>query len=239
MNSDEKAAFNACLREALLRHDQRNSVLDHGPQISFEQAVDQVASVFRMQQDAFEPWGSAAEEKIGARLQEGLVEYGRQFKSFPPEPWEVDDIILKSISDHYAFSALEMLNKLTHTGTYVALDRWANDVFLGIRRPPSRSKGASRNKFLARDVLIIGQIERLVSVGFSPTRNLTKKVGRNKQSACDVISHAAARDRQKGTSVTSLEYAAVEKIWKQRGERRNLGPLADLVSEMLKPLSAK
>lgn len=202
---------------------------------NFDDAVRKVADVLAAQQDAFLPWGAG---DVGQRFAEGFVELGRHFRAWPPEPSDVEAVVSIAGKDFYAFVALDFLSKITPKGTYPALDRWSRDVYLGIDAQPQRRKGASRNKFLSRDILIVGQIEGLKTLGIDPTRSNKKKPGRPEHSGCDAVSKATALCRKRGAKVLILEYGGVEQIWKRRGRLRP-DALSPLLTDMLDCLSGK
>lgn len=187
--------------------------------ISREAAVENVAKVFR-DQNLPQP----DRNDVGVELLEAMTTFGRFFKDTSPSDQEIEEVITKARTDYHAFLALKLLALISQASLPQPLRDWEHKVYLKIEKQPAVPRGPSAVKFAHRDMLIVKQIEQLEIVGFVPTRS---SAARHSDSACDVIVDAFAR------LGIHMSYDAIEAVWKQRGVRTGIRPIAELFCDGL------
>lgn len=194
--------------EALLRQHRAYEELKPTGSVSFEDAV-KVAS-HRMK-EAIRPAPTGA----GADLLAGLVLY----YDYVPASRDLTNIDFQRLveqakADFNAYLVLKLVDQIVvNQGNFPALTDARRELYLGTfpvpRRPPGRPPYAN----LSRDTLIIGEIEKLVTLGFAPNRNGGTA---SHDSACDVIVAALAAN-----GYHMLTYKAVETIWTGRSRLKH------------------
>ncbi len=198
------------------RHWARN--LSQGA-LSQEELTEKVSTVFREQSLA--PMGR---DMVGANLLNAMVQLGNYLSSTTPTDAELSALIEIAKTDYVAFQVLEFMCQLSKNKPYPCLTDWEQKRYLGLIMAPPVPRGQNPTKFAHRDQLIIGQIEALVSLGLSATRNSAAK---HADSACDVGVSAFAR------LGTYLSYAAVEAVWKNKNRNAGMMPTAYLFANWL------
>ncbi|MDO8881616.1 hypothetical protein [Pseudotabrizicola sp.] len=144
-------------------------------------------------------------------LLEGMLALDRFVNELPASEKEYAAIVEKSKDDYGAFQALRFLLAINTDAWSDAVRSWKQLLSIGAVQIPPRPKGPSKASYIWRDRIILSQIQNLVSVGFHAQRN-QETVGAT--SACDVISEAT---HMIGTG-HSMNYGAVEAIWKKRAD---------------------
>ncbi|SMO96347.1 hypothetical protein SAMN06265173_1328 [Thalassovita litoralis] len=228
----DKSVLRALIQKIPSRVDTRDWHKKYiGCSISFDEAVSKVAYVFATQAQSFAPFG-LAENGPGSEFAEAIVEFPRYFSGLGPSPEEVATVIDRASQDYAAFIVLRFLCMITPQGSYEALDDWKRKEYFGLVKQPAKSKGSGRNKYIARDVLIVNQIKGLTNLGFKPTRNRAKKPGGANTSACDVVAKATNKC---GKEIMAMDYAAIENIWRKRDQFPCMNYFAEVLIYALRP----
>ena len=138
---------------------------------------------------------------------------------------DLRELIKQASVDYAAYQALRLLDQIAPIEYFPSLKKWKSDSYLCLFVPPARPRGASSAKHFHRNALIVGEIEVLRSVGFTPTRGRESAA----TSACDVVSCALEALKQ------GIGYAAVETIW----NNRNRSPLSEVLLALPEIIVAK
>lgn len=136
------------------------------------------------------------------------------------EDAEIQKLVESSQRDYQAFLVLKLLAIVSAETTVLpSLSMWKTSYLLGVAPVPRRPPGLEPFRYVHRDSMIISEINTLVSLGFTATRNKAKKG----KCACDVVSDALTELRH------GIGYDAVSAIW----SRRKTLPKPDYVTEIL------
>jgi hypothetical protein len=189
--------------ETVRRQDRDYEQLESIGPMLFQDAVNVAA---RRMKDAIElmPSGPQADFLAGDFL---YPEYMPM--SLEPTNIDFERLVAKSKLDFSAYLVLR-LAALMHVddSDFPALRRAKKELALQIFPAPKRPPGRSPYANVRRDTLIVSEIKRRLTVGFTAARNRETEA---RNSACDVIVAALVAN-----GYHTLTYEGVEKIWTGR-----------------------